>query len=71
MVGSASPVVSLVTYGSPWTIFIRQVLWMVVGTGALLVFARIDYRTLAQAGRAAGGRSPSACCWPCSSPASG
>ena len=44
MVGSASPVISLITYGSPWTIFIRQVLWMVVGIGALLVFARIDYR---------------------------
>ena len=45
MVGSASPVVSLLTYDSPWTIFFRQVLWMVVGIGALLVFARIDYRT--------------------------
>ena len=45
MVGSASPVVSLVTYHSPWTIFIRQLLWMVVGIGALLIFARIDYRT--------------------------
>jgi len=45
MVGSASPVVSLMTYHSPWTIFIRQTLWMVVGIGALLIFARIDYRT--------------------------
>jgi cell division protein FtsW len=45
MVGSASPVVSLITYHSPWTIFFRQVLWMVVGVGALLIFARIDYRT--------------------------
>jgi len=44
MVGSASPVVSLITYHSPWTIFFRQVLWMVVGIGALLIFARIDYR---------------------------
>ena len=44
MVGSASPVISLITYGSPWTIFIRQVLWMVVGVGALLVFAKVDYR---------------------------
>jgi len=44
MVGSASPVISLITYGSPWTIFFRQVLWMVVGIGALLIFARIDYR---------------------------
>ncbi|HVC67307.1 MAG TPA: putative lipid II flippase FtsW [Acidimicrobiales bacterium] len=45
MVGSASPVVSMITYHSPWTIFFRQVLWMVVGVGALLIFARIDYRT--------------------------
>lgn len=45
MVGSASPVVSLMTYHSPWTIFIRQALWMVIGIGALLLFARIDYRT--------------------------
>ena len=36
MVGSASPVISLGIYGSPWTIFIRQALWMGVGTGALL-----------------------------------
>ena len=44
MVGSASPVISFVTYGSPWTILIRQALWMVVGIGALLVLARVDYR---------------------------
>ena len=44
MVGSASPVISLMTYHSPWTIFIRQTLWMVVGVAALLIFARIDYR---------------------------
>jgi len=44
MVGSASPVVSLMTYHSPWTIFFRQVMWMVVGVCALLVFSRIDYR---------------------------
>ena len=45
MVGSASPVISMITYDSPWTIFFRQVLWMVVGVGALLICARIDYRT--------------------------
>ena len=45
MVGSASPVISLITYDSPWTIFFRQVLWMVVGIGALLIFAKVDYRT--------------------------
>ena len=44
MVGSASPVISLGLYGSPWAIFIRQALWMGVGACALLLFARIDYR---------------------------
>ena len=44
MVGSASPVISLNLYGSPWAIFIRQVLWMGVGTGALLILSRVDYR---------------------------
>ncbi len=44
MVGSASPVVSLRLYGSPWAIFIRQLMWMGVGTGALLILSRVDYR---------------------------
>jgi len=44
MVGSASPVISLITYDSPWTIFLRQALWMVVGVAALLILARVDYR---------------------------
>jgi len=44
MVGSASPVISLNLYGSPWAIFIRQVMWMGVGTGALLILSRVDYR---------------------------
>jgi len=44
MVGSASPVVSLRLYGSPWAIFIRQLMWTGVGTGALLVASRVDYR---------------------------
>jgi len=44
MVGSASPVISLNLYGSPWAIFIRQVLWMGLGTGALLILSRVDYR---------------------------
>jgi cell division protein FtsW len=44
MVGSASSVVSLTLYGSPWVIFSHEVLWMVVG---LLVFAaavRVPYQ---------------------------
>ncbi|MGO8873318.1 MAG: putative lipid II flippase FtsW [Acidimicrobiales bacterium] len=44
MVGSASPVISLGLYGSPWAIFVRQVLWMGVGTCALLILSRVDYR---------------------------
>jgi cell division protein FtsW len=44
MVGSASPIVSLGLYGSPWAILIRQALYMGVGAGALLLFARMDYR---------------------------
>ncbi len=44
MVGSASPVISLGLYGSPWAIFIRQLLWMGLGTAALLIFSRVDYR---------------------------
>ncbi len=44
MVGSASPVISLGLYGSPWTILIRQVVWMAVGAVALVVFSRVDYR---------------------------
>jgi cell division protein FtsW len=44
MVGSASPLISMQLYGSPWSILIRQSLWMGVGTGALLVTYKMDYR---------------------------
>jgi cell division protein FtsW len=44
MVGSASPLISLKLYGSPWSILIRQTMWMGVGGAALLVFSRVDYR---------------------------
>lgn len=44
MVGSASPVISMSTYGSPWSIFVRQVMWMLLGTVALVVLSRVDYR---------------------------
>lgn len=43
MVGSASPVISLSLYGSPWAILVRQLMWMGVGAGALLLLARFDY----------------------------
>jgi cell division protein FtsW len=44
MVGSASPIISLQLYGSTWTILLRQTLWMALGTLALVLCARIDYR---------------------------
>ncbi|HLW45379.1 MAG TPA: FtsW/RodA/SpoVE family cell cycle protein, partial [Acidimicrobiales bacterium] len=46
MVGSASEVVSIQTYGSAWSILIRQCMWLGVGTAALVVAARLDYRRL-------------------------
>ena len=44
MVGSASPVISLSLYGSPWAILVRQVMWLGIGTAVLLLVARFDYR---------------------------
>ena len=44
MVGSASPIISLGLYGSPWAILIRQAMWMGVALGALLACSRVDYR---------------------------
>jgi cell division protein FtsW len=44
MVGSASPLISISLYGSPWAIFIRQAMWMGVGLCLLLIFARVDYQ---------------------------
>jgi cell division protein FtsW len=46
MVGSASSVVSISTYGSPWAIFIREGMWMAIGVVALGVATRTDYRSL-------------------------
>jgi cell division protein FtsW len=46
MVGSASSVVSISTYGSPWAIFIREALWMAMGVVALGLAMRFDYRKL-------------------------
>ncbi len=44
MVGSASPVISLSLYGSPWAILIRQLMWMGVGISAMVILARVDYQ---------------------------
>ncbi len=46
MVGSASSVVSIATYGSPWAILIREVMWMAIGAIVLWLALRFDYRTL-------------------------
>ncbi|MGD0320548.1 MAG: putative lipid II flippase FtsW [Acidimicrobiales bacterium] len=44
MVLSASAYTSLEYYGSVWTIFERQVLWMALGALALIVTARVHYQ---------------------------
>jgi cell division protein FtsW len=44
MVLSASSVVSLTDYGSPWYFFERQLVWTVLGVAAFLLVVRIDYR---------------------------
>jgi cell division protein FtsW len=46
MVGSASSVISIDTYGSPWAILIREVMWMAIGAVALWLAVRLDYRKL-------------------------
>jgi cell division protein FtsW len=46
MVGSASSVISISTYGSPWAILIREAMWMAIGVVALVVAVRIDFRRL-------------------------
>jgi cell division protein FtsW len=44
MVLSASSVEALKAYGSAWYFFERQVLWVGLGAGAMLLAARVDYR---------------------------
>ncbi len=46
MVGTASSVVSIATYGTPWAILIRELMWMAIGAVALALLARLDYRRL-------------------------
>ena len=43
---SASSVVSIATYGSPWALFERQVMWTLLGAVAFLVCSRGDLRRL-------------------------
>jgi len=44
MVGSASSVISISLYGTPWAILIREGMWMGIGLAALWVTTRSDYR---------------------------
>ncbi|HET9072479.1 MAG TPA: putative lipid II flippase FtsW, partial [Acidimicrobiales bacterium] len=53
MVMSASSVTSLQQYGSPWHFFERQLLWLVIGTGAFFVALRVDRRRWRRFARAA------------------
>jgi cell division protein FtsW len=46
MVGSASSVVSISLYGSPWAILIREGMWMAVGVIAFGLAVRFDHRKL-------------------------
>jgi cell division protein FtsW len=46
MVGSASSVISIATYGTPWAILIREVMWMAIGLVVLGLAVRVDYRRL-------------------------
>ncbi len=46
MVGSASSVISIATYGTPWAILIREVMWMAIGVVVLGLAVRVDYRRL-------------------------
>ncbi len=46
MVGSASEVISIQDYGSPWAILLREIMWMAVGIIALVLAIRFDYRRL-------------------------
>ena len=46
MVGSASEVVSIETYGSASSILIRQCMWLALGTVVMVVASRVDYRWL-------------------------
>lgn len=44
MVLSASSIVSLSSYGSPWHFFIRQWIWLVIGSAGFAVAVRVDHQ---------------------------
>jgi cell division protein FtsW len=43
MVMSASSILSLQQFGSPWHFFVRQVVWLVVGSVGFIIALRIDH----------------------------
>ena len=43
MVLSASSIVSLSSYGSPWHFFLRQWIWLILGSAGFAVAARVDH----------------------------
>jgi len=57
MVLSASAVTALYDYGTPWYQFLRQFLWVLVGSGALVFTLRVDYHRWRRWGRLALGAS--------------
>jgi cell division protein FtsW len=46
MVGSASSVISINTYGTPYAILLREAMWMAIGAVVLWLAIRIDCRTV-------------------------
>ncbi len=46
MVGSASSVISISLYGTPWAILVREAMWMACGAVALFLTIRFDYTKL-------------------------
>ncbi len=44
MVLSASSIVSLQSYGSPWHFFVRQWIWLAIGCGGFVVALRLDHQ---------------------------
>jgi cell division protein FtsW len=46
MVGSASSVISIADYGTPWAILLRECMWMAIGLFALWASVKVDYRRL-------------------------
>jgi cell division protein FtsW len=46
MVGTASSVISISLYGSPWAILIREGMWMAIGVVAFGLAIRFDYHKL-------------------------